>query len=85
MIRRCTENDFEIMYLIINDAAGAYKGVIPADRWKEPYMSKDELRCQINEGVEFWGYENCGDLIGIMGVQPVQDVTLIRHAYVKDN
>jgi N-acetylglutamate synthase-like GNAT family acetyltransferase len=83
MIRRCTENDFEIMYLIINDAAGAYKGVIPADRWKEPYMSKDELRCQIDEGVEFWGYENGGDLIGIMGVQSVQDVTLIRHAYVR--
>jgi len=83
MIHRCTENDFEIMYSIINDAAEAYKGVIPADRWKEPYMSKDELRRQIDEGVEFWAYENGGDLLGIMGVQPVQDVTLIRHAYVR--
>jgi N-acetylglutamate synthase-like GNAT family acetyltransferase len=71
------------MYSIINDAAEAYKGVIPADRWKEPYMSKDELRRQIDEGVEFWAYENGGDLLGIMGVQPVQDVTLIRHAYVR--
>jgi len=83
MIHRCTENDFEIMYSIINDAAEAYKGVIPADRWKEPYMSKVELRRQIDEGVEFWAYENGGDLLGIMGVQPVQDVTLIRHAYVR--
>jgi hypothetical protein len=69
MIHRCTENDFEIMYSIINDAAEAYKGVIPADRWKEPYMSKVELRRQIDEGVEFWAYENGGDLLGIMGVQ----------------
>jgi N-acetylglutamate synthase-like GNAT family acetyltransferase len=83
MIRKCSENDFDMMYSIINDAAVAYKGVIPADRWKEPYMPKDELRRQIDEGVSFWGFEDRGELVGIMGIQPVQDVTLIRHAYVR--
>jgi N-acetylglutamate synthase-like GNAT family acetyltransferase len=83
MIRICTDNDFRIMHSIINDAAIAYKGVIPADRWKEPYMPEDELRRQIDEGVAFWGYENEGELTGVMGVQPIQDVTLIRHAYVR--
>jgi len=71
------------MFSIINDAAKAYKGVIPADRWKEPYMPKYELRSQIDEGVAFWGYESGGELTGVMGVQPLQDVTLIRHAYVR--
>ncbi len=82
MIRRCTERDYDMMYSIINDAATAYKGVIPADRWKEPYMPKEELLNEIEAGVSFWGYEYAGKLAGIMGVQPVQDVTLIRHAYV---
>jgi N-acetylglutamate synthase-like GNAT family acetyltransferase len=83
MIRRCSENDFQSLYSIINDAAGAYKGVIPADRWKVPYMSQDELRHEISEGVVFWGYESDGELTGVMGIQPVQDITLIRHAYVR--
>jgi N-acetylglutamate synthase-like GNAT family acetyltransferase len=83
MIRKCSENDFDMMYSIINDAAVAYKGVIPADRWKEPYMPKDELRRQIDEGVSFWGFEDWGELVGIMGIQPTRDVTLIRHAYVR--
>ena len=83
MIRKCSENDFDMMYSIINDAAVAYKGVIPVDRWKEPYMPKDELRRQIDEGVSFWGFEDWGELVGIMGIQPVRDVTLIRHAYVR--
>ena len=83
MIRKCIEDDFEIMYAIINDAASAYSGVIPADRWKDPYMPKDELQRQIDEGVEFWGYESGGEVIGVMGIQPVQDLTLIRHAYVR--
>lgn len=82
MIRKCTETDYDMMYSIINDAASAYKGVIPADRWKEPYMPREELRHEIEAGVSFWGYEYAGKLAGIMGVQPVQDVTLIRHAYV---
>ena len=83
MIRRCDDRDFEMIYEIINDAAQAYKGVIPTDLWKEPYMSKDELRHEIGEGVSFWGYEEAGEIVGVMGIQPIQDVTLIRHAYVR--
>jgi GNAT superfamily N-acetyltransferase len=82
-IRPCDDADFEAIYSIINDAAQAYRGVIPADRWHEPYMPDDELREQIAAGVRFWGYEEWGDLIGVMGIQQVQDVTLIRHAYVR--
>ena len=83
MIRRCTENDFETIYSIVNDAATAYKGVIPEDRWREPYMPQEELRHEIDAGVVFWGYEESGKLIGIMGIQDVQDVTLFRHSYVR--
>jgi N-acetylglutamate synthase-like GNAT family acetyltransferase len=83
MIRRCVENEFEQIWQIINDAAQAYKGVIPPDRWKEPYMSREELRHEMREGVEFWGVEEEGELTGVMGIQPVKDVTLIRHAYVR--
>lgn len=83
MIRRCTEGDFDTIYTIINDAAMAYKGVIPADRWHEPYMSKEELRREIDAGVIFWGYAENGELVGVMGIQNVQDVTLFRHAYVR--
>lgn len=83
MIKQCNDNDFGEIYTIINDAAQAYKGKIPSDRWKEPYMSKEELRHEIAEGVVFWGYEEDGELIGVMGIQNVQDVTLIRHAYVR--
>jgi N-acetylglutamate synthase-like GNAT family acetyltransferase len=71
------------MYEIINDAARAYKGVIPADRWHEPYMPREYLRHEIDAGVVFWGYEEKGRLTGVMGIQVVQDVTLIRHAYVR--
>jgi N-acetylglutamate synthase-like GNAT family acetyltransferase len=83
MIRKCTQSDFEAMYEIINDAAAAYKGIIPADRWKEPYMPREELRDEIADGVVFWCYEEDGEVIGVMGIQDVQDVTLIRHAYVR--
>lgn len=83
MIRQCDNTELEMIYSIMNDAAQAYKGVIPADCWKEPYMSKDELRREVDEGVVFWGYEEDGELVGVMGVQQVQDVTLIRHAYVR--
>lgn len=82
MIRQCSENDFETIYAIINDAAIAYHGIIPKDRLKVPYMSQEELQHEIDDGVIFWGYEDSGKLIGVMGIQPVQDVTLIRHAYV---
>jgi N-acetylglutamate synthase-like GNAT family acetyltransferase len=83
MIRPCTDADFDTIHSIINEAAEAYRGVIPADRWHEPYMSREELRHEIESGVRFWGYEEEGDLFGVMGIQDVQDVTLIRHAYVR--
>jgi N-acetylglutamate synthase-like GNAT family acetyltransferase len=83
MIRRCEDRDFELIWAIINDGAQAYKGIIPADRWTEPYMPREILRHEIHEGVVFWGYEENGALIGIMGIQQVKDVTLIRHAYVR--
>jgi len=83
MIRRCTWQDLSVIYEIINDAAQAYKGVIPADRWHEPYMPMEELKGEIDDGVEFWGYEEAGDLIGVMGLQDRRDVYLIRHAYVR--
>ena len=82
MIRRCDEDDFELIWAIINDGAHVYKGVIPEDCWTEPYMSKNELRHEINDRVRFWGYEEEEKLVGVMGFQPVKDVTLIRHAYV---
>ncbi len=83
MIRRCTEPDFETIYQIVNDAALAYRGVIPADRWSEPYMPRQELRHEIDTGVHFWGAEDNGQLAGVMGIQEVLDVTLVRHAYVR--
>jgi len=83
MIRRCGAEDFEAVLGIIDDAARAYRGVIPADCWKEPYMPEDELRHEIAEGVAFWGYQEEDRLVGVMGIQPVDDVTLIRHAYVR--
>jgi GNAT superfamily N-acetyltransferase len=83
VIRRCEPADFETIYTIINAAATAYKGVIPADRWHVPYMSRAELLSEIAQGVVFWGYEVDGELLGVMGLQPVRDVTLIRHAYVR--
>ena len=83
MIRQCRQDEFEPILEIINDAAIAYKGVIPADCWHEPYMPREELRRQIDEGVGFWGFELHGVLVGVMGIQDVQDVTLIRHAYVR--
>jgi N-acetylglutamate synthase-like GNAT family acetyltransferase len=83
VIRRCLESDFEAIYSIINDAAGAYRGVIPADRWRVPYMPEEELRHELDAGVVFWGYEEGGGLAGVMGIQNVQDVTLFRHAYVR--
>lgn len=83
MIRRCDDHDFETVYTIINDGAEAYRGTIPPDRWTEPYMSREHLRQEMTEGVVFWGCEDGGTLVGVMGIQPVQDVTLIRHAYVR--
>ena len=83
MLRRCDNHDFDSIYSIVNDAAAAYKGVIPDDRWHEPYMSKDELQHEMDRGVLFWGFEVDGEIVGVMGIQHIQDVTLIRHAYVR--
>jgi N-acetylglutamate synthase-like GNAT family acetyltransferase len=83
MIRRCDERDFEPIWAIVNDGAQAYKGIIPSDRWSEPYMSEQKLRHEIADGVVFWGWDEAGTLAGVMGLQQVQDVTLIRHAYVR--
>jgi N-acetylglutamate synthase-like GNAT family acetyltransferase len=83
MIRPCTASDVPGIFTIVNDAARAYQGVIPPDRWHEPYMSFEALQEEISRGVEFWGYEANRQLVGVMGMQPVKDVTLIRHAYVK--
>jgi GNAT superfamily N-acetyltransferase len=83
MIRRCDARDFESIWTIINDGAQAYKGIIPADRWTEPYMSREKLQHEIDDGVVFWGYEDAGICVAVMGIQQVQDVTLIRHAYVR--
>jgi GNAT superfamily N-acetyltransferase len=83
MIRRCDEQDFASIWAIINDGAQAYRGTIPTDRWTEPYMSTEKLQLEIDEGVVFWGYEDQGTLTGVMGLQHVRDVTLIRHAYVR--
>lgn len=82
MIRRCAEKDFKTIFEIINEAAQAYKSVIPEDQWHEPYMSVEKLRKEINDGVVFWGMESEGRLVGVMGIQDRGDVTLIRHAYV---
>lgn len=82
-IRQCRHTDFEAVLSIINDAAHAYKGIIPADRWYEPYMSRHYLQHEIDAGVRFYGYEDRGVLLGVMGIQDVQDVTLLRHAYVR--
>jgi N-acetylglutamate synthase-like GNAT family acetyltransferase len=82
MIRQCTASDFEQIYEIINNGAQAYKGVIPAEYWKEPYMSRDELRGELDGGIAMWVYEEGGELVGVMGIQHRKNVTLIRHAYV---
>jgi GNAT superfamily N-acetyltransferase len=71
------------MFEIIDDAAQAYKGVIPEDRWHEPYMAVEELKHEIDDGVEFWGYEEAGRLMGVMGLQDKGELYLIRHAYVR--
>lgn len=83
MIRECTAADIAVMYDIMNDAAQAYKGVIENDCWHEPYMPMEYLKSEVEDGVRFWGYEEAGELVGVMGLQDKGDVTLIRHAYVK--
>ena len=83
MIRTCTDKDFEEIFNIINDAAIAYKGVIPPDRWHEPYMTREELQSQIEDGVRFSCYVDNNEIVGVMGIQDKSNVELIRHAYVR--
>jgi GNAT superfamily N-acetyltransferase len=83
MIRACTEADRPAIESIINEAALAYRGAIPPDRWHEPYMSRSALDGEIAAGVRFFGWEESGELVGVMGLQDVRDATLIRHAYVR--
>ncbi|SET22090.1 GNAT family N-acetyltransferase [Paenibacillus sp. NFR01] len=85
ILRLCSDKDEEAIYSIINDAATAYRGIIPTDRYHEPYMSRDELIHEKNSGVIFWGAELDGQLIGVMGIQDKGEVALIRHAYVRTN
>jgi GNAT superfamily N-acetyltransferase len=82
LIRPCREDERQAIFAVVNRAAEAYRGVIPADRWQEPYMSMEELQAELAAGVRFWGYEDHDELVGIMGIQDVGEVDLIRHAYV---
>ena len=81
-IRPCRAGERDEILAIVNAAAEAYRGVIPEDRWHDPYMPGEQLDAELAAGVEFWGYAEAGDLLGVMGIQPVRDVNLIRHAYV---
>src|SRR3954470_20300547 len=83
MIRRCDGADFDTIEAIINEAAEAYRGAVPADCLHDPYMTRAELEAEIDAGVNFWCWEDGGVLAGVMGVQRVRDATLIRHAYVR--
>ena len=82
-IQKCTADDFDAIFEIINDAAQAYRGIIPEDRWHEPYMSRAQLACEISDGVEFWGAITGDGVVGVMGIQDKCAVCLIRHAYVR--
>jgi GNAT superfamily N-acetyltransferase len=82
MITKLHPTAFNSILHVVNDAAEAYRGVIPADQWREPYMSTEELKGEIESGIEFYGWVEDDILVAVMGIQLVNDVTLIRHAYV---
>jgi len=82
LVRRSVQGDLASMFAIINIAAQAYRGVIPSDRWHEPYMPEDELVAEIENGVVFWVAEDDGSILGVMGIQDKGPVSLVRHAYV---
>lgn len=82
MIRPCSRADADHICVVINDGAEAYRGVIPQDRWHEPYMPLSKLLQEMDRGVHFEGFYQDGALVGVMGIEDVQDVSLIRHAYV---
>jgi GNAT superfamily N-acetyltransferase len=81
LIRECDAADFEAIRAVVNDAAVAYRGIIATDRWKDPYMPAAELREEMEQGVAFRGAFDAGALVGVMGLQHVADVALVRHAY----
>ncbi len=81
MIRQCQPDDIDRIYFVINEAAKAYEGVIPADRYHQPYMLMEKLEREMKR-MTFFGWEINGELVGVMGFESVKDVTLIRHAYV---
>lgn len=83
MIRPCREVDTATILEIVNDAAEAYRGVIPGDRWREPYMSRTELEGELRAGVRFWARVDGGRMVAVMGLQDVLDVSLVRHAYTR--
>ncbi|HTL59322.1 MAG TPA: GNAT family N-acetyltransferase [Candidatus Limnocylindrales bacterium] len=83
IIQPCEPADVPVVCEIINESALAYKGVIPPDRWHEPYMPLGELQSEISKGVRFYGCSLENQIVGVMGIQQVKDVTLIRHAYVR--
>lgn len=83
LIRQCRDSDLNAICKVINDGARAYKEILSENMWKEPYMLLAELQREVDSGIRFWGYEEDGDLVGVMGIQPIQDITLIRHAYVR--
>ena len=83
MIRSASDGDFDAIYSIINDAAIAYKGVIPQDRWHEPYMTREDLQAQLEDGVQFSCCMDNNEIVGVMGIQDKHEVNLIRHAYVR--
>jgi GNAT superfamily N-acetyltransferase len=85
LIRKLQPAEFNSILHVVNEAAEAYRGVIPEDRWKEPYMSDEELRGEMENGVKFYGWVENDVLVAVMGIQRVNDVTLIRHAYVLIN
>ncbi|HLN89397.1 MAG TPA: GNAT family N-acetyltransferase [Candidatus Binatia bacterium] len=81
MICKLSSINFQAILAVVNDAASAYNGKIPEDRWKKPYMTEEELKDEIQSGVQFHGYIENSTLIAVMGIQPIGNVTLIRHAY----
>jgi len=83
LIRPCRDDERPTLLAIVNAAAEAYRGVIPPDRWHEPYMGADELAREIAAGVAFSACEANGEVVGVMGIQPVRNVELVRHAYVR--
>jgi GNAT superfamily N-acetyltransferase len=82
MIYQLATDDIQAILTVVNDAAAVYKGKIPSDMWKEPYMPAQELKEEIRSGVQFYGWKETSVLTAVMGIQVVDDVTLIRHAYV---